>query len=152
MVVCRRFSCDNLRVDYALLFGAAFLAATILPFYSEALLVLLLNGGADPALLLAAAVVGNTLGALVNWYLGLFLLRFQNRRWFYFKPQQIDCGQRWFNRYGKWSLLFAWLPIVGDALTLIAGVMRVPLLLFAVLVGLGKAARYGVVYLIWNGV
>ena len=136
-------------MDYILLFCSAFLAATILPFYSEAFLLLLLSDGSDPMLLLVVATVGNTLGGVVNWYLGLFLLHFQQRRWFYFTPQQIERGQHWFNRYGKWSLLFAWLPIVGDVLTLIAGVMRVPLSLFVALVGIGKAARYVVVYLIW---
>jgi membrane protein YqaA with SNARE-associated domain len=88
------------------------------------------------------ATLGNTLGAVVNWLLGLFLLRFRERRWFYFNQRQIENAQAWFQRYGFWSLLFAWLPIVGDALTLVAGVMRVRLWLFLLLVGGGKALRY----------
>jgi membrane protein YqaA with SNARE-associated domain len=133
---------------YLLLFGSAFLAATILPFYSEIVLVLALQEGADPALLLFTATLGNTLGAVVNWAIGRQLLKFQDKRWFYFSPAQIARAQRWFQRRGVWSLLFAWLPIGGDALTLIAGVMNVRLTTFLVLVGIGKALRYGFVLLI----
>lgn len=78
----------------------------------------------------------------MNWLLGRFLLHFQDRRWFYFKQEQIQGAQDWFNRYGFWTLLLAWLPIGGDALTLVAGIMRVRLWLFIVLVGAGKTARY----------
>ena len=105
----------------------------------------LLARGADPGWLLAAATVGNTLGAVVNWYLGRFLLRFQTRRWFPFKPHQLHRAQAWFLRYGKWSLLMAWLPVGGDALTFFAGTMRVPLGLFLLLTAAGKGARYAVV-------
>ncbi len=128
--------------SYFFLFASAFLAATILPFYSEVVLFGLLRAGYDPTLLVIVASVGNTLGAVVNWLLGLYILHFQTRRWFYFKPEQIEKAQGWFNRYGFWTLLLAWLPIGGDALTLAAGIMRVPLWLFLVLVAVGKTARY----------
>ncbi len=128
--------------EYLLLFGSAFLAATILPFYSEVVLFALLRDGGDPTTLVVVATLGNTLGAVVNWVLGRFLLRFQDRRWFYFSRKQVDDAQRWYNRYGFWSLLFAWLPVGGDALTLIAGIMKVRLWLFLLLVGGGKALRY----------
>lgn len=135
-------------ISYLLLFGSAFLAATILPFYSEVLLYALLRDGGDPLILVAVATLGNTLGAVVNWVLGLYLLHFQDRRWFYFSRQQIDNAQRWYQRYGFWSLLLAWMPVGGDALTLIAGIMRVRLWIFLLLVGTGKALRYvSVVYL-----
>ena len=127
---------------YLLLFGSAFLAATILPFYSEVVLFALLRDGGDPLTLIAIATVGNTLGAVVNWGLGRFLLHFQDRRWFYFSRKQVEAAQRWYSRYGFWSLLFAWLPIGGDALTLVAGIMRVKMWVFLLLVGLGKGARY----------
>ena len=127
---------------YLLLFGSAFLAATILPFYSEVVLFALLREGGDPVALVAVATLGNTLGAVVNWVLGLYLLHFQDRRWFYFSRRQIEKAQRWYQRYGFWSLLFAWLPIGGDALTLIAGIMKVRLWLFLLLVGTGKGLRY----------
>lgn len=133
---------------YLLLFGSAFLAATILPFYSEILLFALLREGGNSAILVAVATLGNTLGAVVNWIMGRYLLHFQDRKWFYFSKTQIEKSQRWFQRYGVWALLMAWLPIGGDALTLIAGIMRVRLGVFLVLVGLGKGLRYiFVVYL-----
>ncbi|EAQ98153.2 YqaA family protein [Congregibacter litoralis] len=134
--------------NYLLLFGSSFLAATILPFYSEIVLVLGLQQGADPVMLLLTATLGNTLGAVVNWGIGKQLLRFQSKRWFYFSDAQIARAQDWFQHRGVWSLLFAWLPIGGDALTLIAGVMNVRLPTFLVLVAIGKGLRYGFVLLI----
>ncbi len=128
-----------------LLFGAAFLAATILPFSSEVVLFALLREGGDPVVLVLVATLGNTLGAVVNWGLGRFLLHFQDRRWFYFDRTQITRAQRWYGRYGFWSLLLAWLPVGGDALTLVAGVMRLDLGRFLLLVALGKGLRYVVV-------
>ena len=127
---------------YLALFGSAFLAATILPFYSEVVMFALLREGGDPTLLIIVATLGNTLGAVVNWLLGLYLLHFQDRRWFYFSREQIVKAQRWFQRYGFWSLLMAWAPVGGDALTLVAGIMKVRLWLFLLLVGSGKALRY----------
>jgi membrane protein YqaA with SNARE-associated domain len=135
-------------INYLMLFGSAFLAATIVPFYSEVLLFALLRQGEDPALLVITATGGNTLGAVVNRVLGLYLLHFQDRRWFYFKPAQIENAQRWFQHYGVWCLLLSWMPVVGDPLTLIAGIMRVRLSVFLILVVTGKALRYiTVVYL-----
>ncbi|MCA1792272.1 MAG: YqaA family protein [Desulfotignum sp.] len=124
------------------LFGSAFFAATILPFYSEVVLFALLRQGGDPLLLLLVATTGNTLGSLVNWWMGLYLLRFQNRRWFYFSPAQITRAQSWFQRYGYWTLLLAWLPIGGDPLTLVAGIMKIRLGVFLPLVAIGKGLRY----------
>lgn len=134
-------------MSYLLLFGSAFLAATILPFYSEVVLFALLREGGNAALLVIIATLGNTLGAVVNWLMGRYLLHFQDRRWFYFSREQVARGQRWFQRYGFWTLLLAWAPIGGDALTLVAGIMKVRLWLFVLLVGAGKAMRYvAVVY------
>jgi membrane protein YqaA with SNARE-associated domain len=131
----------------ALLFSSAFLAATILPFYSEVVLFALLREGYSSALLVTVATTGNTLGAVVNWWMGVYILHFRHRRWFYFNDKQIERAQQWFRRYGFWSLLFAWLPVGGDALTLIGGIMRVPMWLFLPLVALGKGLRYiAVVY------
>jgi membrane protein YqaA with SNARE-associated domain len=106
------------------------------------MLYALLQGDSPAGPLLLAATVGNTLGSAVNWGLGRYLLHFRERPWFYFTTEQIDKAQHWFQRYGVWSLLFAWLPLGGDVLTLVAGVMRVRLWLFLVLVGLGKSLRY----------
>jgi membrane protein YqaA with SNARE-associated domain len=129
-------------MSYLLLFSSAFLAATVLPFYSEVVLFAMIRAGEPAGLLLAVAAVGNTLGSVVNWLLGRYLLHFQHKKWFYFKPAQIEKMQAWFQRYGVWSLLLAWMPIGGDPLTLVAGIMRVNLWLFIVLVGIGKTLRY----------
>lgn len=128
--------------EHILLFTSAFLAATILPFYSEVVLFAYLQQGLNPVTLVIAATVGNTLGGAVNWLMGIYIQRFKDRRWFYFSETQIIRAQTWFQRYGTWSLTMAWLPIGGDALTLIAGIMRVRFGVFLLLVGFGKAARY----------
>ena len=128
---------------YGGLFTSAFLAATLLPGSSEALLAgLLLAGHEDPTLLIIVATVGNVLGAVVNWVCGRFLVAFRGRRWFPISAARYDQAHRWFKRYGLWSLLFAWAPIVGDPLTVIAGALRTPLPRFLVLVTIGKFGRY----------
>jgi membrane protein YqaA with SNARE-associated domain len=127
---------------YLGLFSAAFVAATLLPFYSEALLLGLQAAGYAPLSLWFWATAGNTLGAAVNWALGRWLLRYQDRRWFPFKADGLGMAQRWYQRWGVWSLLLAWLPIGGDALTFIAGIMRVHFGLFFTLTWIGKGARY----------
>lgn len=132
-------------MGYWVLFGSAFLAATVLPFYSEAVLLVMLTEDRDPLVLFLVATTGNTLGSVVNWFLGRYLLHFQDRKWFWFKPAQMQKAQAWFQRRGVWSLLFAWLPVGGDALTLIAGVMRVRFSVFVALVAFGKGVRYWVV-------
>lgn len=130
-------------IAYALLFGSAFLAATLLPMQSEAVLVTQLVQGLHPALtLVVVATAGNVLGSVVNWYLGLSVLRFQNKRWFPASPAQLERAQGWYHRFGRWSLLASWVPIVGDPLTVIAGVMKEPLASFFILVLVAKGARY----------
>ncbi len=129
-------------IIYSGLFLTALLAATILPAYSEVLFTGLLLQGHDPLLLWLTASVGNTLGSAVNWALAVYLLRFREHRWFPFREERLGRAQRWFQRYGVWSLLLAWAPIGGDALTFVAGLMRVNFWLFLTLVAIGKAARY----------
>jgi membrane protein YqaA with SNARE-associated domain len=138
---------------YLGLFASAFLAATLLPMSSEAVLAALTAASGHEALLLwLTASVGNTLGALVNWALGRFCLHWRERRWFPVKPAQLARAGAWFRRYGIWSLLFAWLPVVGDPLTFVGGIFRVNVWLFLLLVGAGKAGRYGLVILAVQGV
>ncbi|WP_440906438.1 YqaA family protein (plasmid) [Catenovulum sp. SX2] len=129
-------------LSYLTLFFSSFLAATILPFYSEVFLFAMVQQGLPGWSLVATASIGNTLGSVVNWYLGRYLLKYQHKKWFYFKQSQIEKSQKWFERYGKWSLLFAWLPVGGDVLTLIAGMLRIRLSTFIILVGIGKTLRY----------
>lgn len=130
-------------VVYVGLFVLALVAATLLPAQSEAALVgLLLSGTYSTAGLLAAATLGNTLGSLVNWLLGRSIEHYRKRRWFPASAEQLERAQRWYRRYGRWSLLLSWLPVVGDPLTLVAGVMREPLPSFLLIVALAKAGRY----------
>jgi membrane protein YqaA with SNARE-associated domain len=133
-------------MDGLAVFVSAFLAATLVPAASELVLAGTLHaGGGEPWMLLALASTGNTLGSVVNWLLGRFLLRWRDARWFPVKPAALDRATRWFNRFGVWSLLLAWVPVVGDPLTLVAGILRVNFWLFVTLVALGKTARYLVV-------
>jgi len=88
------------------------------------------------------ATVGNVTGSVINWALGRYARRFQDRRWFPASPAQMARAEAWYLRYGKLSLLLSWVPIVGDPITVIAGALRTPLLTFAVLVTFAKAVRY----------
>lgn len=135
-------------MPYAGLFVAAFLAATLLPLQSEAALVALLRAGHAAWLLVLVASVGNVAGALVNWALGRGIECYRTRRWFPVGPAALARAQRWYARTGKWSLLLSWLPLVGDPLTLVAGVMREPLRVVLPLVAIAKTARYVAVVLL----
>lgn len=134
---------------YLSLFISGFIAATLFPASSEVLLLILQQQGYHLFGLWLAATSGNMLGSCVNWYLGKELLRFQHKSWFPLKPEQLQQGQQYFQRYGIWSLLFAWLPVVGDPLTLVAGMMKIRFRIFLILVLAGKGARYAV--LLWLG-
>ena len=101
---------------YLGLFFSAFLAATLVPAYSEIMFAGLAASGYDPLALWAWASAGNTLGSVVNWALGRYLLHFQDRRWFPFRRDNLEMAQRWFRKFGVWSLLLAWMPVGGDAL------------------------------------
>ena len=128
---------------YLSLFFAAFLAATIIPAQSEAgLSALILTTGNNVVLLVVAATFGNVLGAVVNWYLGRWVNRFSDCRWFPIKPLQLSRATLWYRKYGRWSLMLSWLPFIGDPITIAAGVLREPLLSFVLIVGFAKAARY----------
>lgn len=129
---------------YLTLFISAFLSATLLPGSSEILLATLLNQGHDELSLWMWATTGNTLGSVINWLLGRYLLKFQHHRWFPFKEHSLKKAQRWFKRYGYWSLLLAWAPVVGDGLTFIAGVMKLRFDVFIVLTAAGKGLRYAI--------
>jgi membrane protein YqaA with SNARE-associated domain len=128
---------------YLSLFGIAFLAATLVPAQSElALAGLLATGRYETWLLLAAATAGNVLGSLLNWAIGRFFHQYRDRRWFPIPPPALQKAERTFNRWGALSLLLSWLPVIGDPLTLVAGLLKTPLRLFVPLVLIAKAGRY----------
>ena len=129
---------------------AAFLAATILPFSSELVLTgLALNGFYWPLLLLVASA-GNVLGAIVNYVLGLRYGPAVSMKLLRVTPQSFLRAQHWFQQWGRWSLLFAWVPIIGDPLTLIAGTMRTRFWFFFILVSTTKTTRYGILLYVLN--
>ena len=135
------------------LFISAFGAATLLPLQSEVLLTSLLVIGKQPAwALVAVASFGNVLGSVVNWWLGRHIEKLRHKRWFPLSAKQLDRAQGHYQRYGRWSLLLSWMPVIGDPLTLVAGVMREPLWRFVLIVLLAKTARYLVVTAITLGV
>ena len=132
---------------YLSLFAISFLAATILPFSSELTLAgLIATSNYDNLLLLIVASFGNVLGSVVNWALGFYSRNLTTKKWFPFKDKQIEKSSQWFSKFGKWSLLFAWVPFIGDPLTLVAGLLRVKFLEFLILVMIGKISRYLVIF------
>lgn len=128
---------------YAIMFGSAFLAATVFPAQSELVLIGFLTAG-EPSIvgLLTVASVGNVLGSVVNYYLGLGIQTFRSKPWFPGNEKELARGRKFYAKWGRWSLLLAWTPIIGDPLTVIAGVMREPLWSFLVLVTISKVSRY----------
>ena len=129
--------------EFASLFTVAFLAATVVPAQSEILLAGMVLAEHYPAwALVTLASAGNVLGSVVNWYLGRFIARFEGRRWFPVSRQQVAKAEGWYQRWGKWSLLFSWAPFIGDPLTVVAGLLREPLPVFLALVTVAKVGRY----------
>ena len=132
---------------YLSLFFISFLSATVLPFSSELTLAgLISTSNYDNLLLLVVASFGNILGSVFNWGLGFYSRNLATKKWFPFKETQIERSSKWFSKFGKLSLLFAWVPIVGDPLTFVAGLLRVRFLDFIILVAIGKVSRYLVIF------
>lgn len=128
---------------YLSLFGIGFLAATIFPAVSEvALAAAIAAGRQDPWLLVAAATAGNVLGSVFNWALGRYLHEHRDHRWFPVPAPALDRAERTFRKWGLWTLLLSWVPVIGDPLTLVAGLLRTPLKLFLPIVLIAKAGRY----------
>ena len=126
------------------------LAATILPLSSEIVLTtMLLTNLFEKNILLIVASSGNILGSIFNWYLGKKITIFKDRKWFPVSPEQLNKSQKYFQKYGLWSLLLAWVPVIGDPLTLLAGVLKVRFSIFFILVSISKISRYiFIIYLV----
>ncbi|WP_353218276.1 YqaA family protein [Sandarakinorhabdus sp.] len=127
----------------AALFASAVLAGSVLPAQSELVLAALVRAGGQPVwLLVAVATIGNVLGAFVNYGLGRSAAQLRGRRWFPLSDAGWQRSTALFNRHGTWILLLSWVPIIGDGFTVIAGAARTPFWWFALLVSVGKGARY----------
>ena len=132
---------------YLSLFIVCFLVATIIPFGSEMYFSTLLATGNNISLvLLIVAATGNILGSVFNWICGYYATYFLKKKWFPISQNQVDKATNFFLKYGKWSLLFAWVPLVGDPLTFVAGTLRYSFYSFLLLVSIGKIGRYLVIY------
>ena len=128
---------------YLGLFAAAFVAATLLPAQSELLLGgMIASGDYSVPLLILIATAGNILGSTANWVLGRYFYHLRERRWFPIKKARLEKAERWYHKYGRWSLLLSWAPIIGDPLTLLAGILREPISSFLVIVAIAKLGRY----------
>ena len=136
---------------YLSLLLISFLAATVLPLSSELVLIGLLNMNEHNSFILVAiASLGNILGSVFNWTLGYYLSKHINKKWFPFKKNTISNASKRFKKFGVWSLLFAWVPVIGDPLTLIAGTLKVNFMIFLLLVAVGKISRYFFIYALIN--
>jgi len=128
------------------------MVATIIPFGSEAYFITLLSlDKYNHFFLFLFASVGNVLGSLFNWICGFYINFFIKKSWFPINNKIIDRGNKLFTKYGKWSLLISWFPLIGDPITFAAGTLRYPIIPFLVLVSIGKVGRYLIIYLsiIW---
>lgn len=135
-----------------LLFLSAFGAATLLPLQSEAVLLgLLAESSHSAGVLIAVASLGNVLGSCVNWYLGFKIEHYKHKKWFPVSEQKVLQAQVIYQKYGFWSLLFSWVPIIGDPITLIAGLLKENFIRFLLMVILAKTGRYVVLYCIFIG-
>ncbi len=134
------------------LFILSFLASTLIPVGSEWLLVVLLLKGRDPAASVATATVGNWLGACTTWAIGVWGGPLLIRRVLRISPADEERAERFYRRYGSWSLLLSWLPVIGDPLCLVGGILRIGFVRFSLLVFTGKLVRYAAMaWLVLNG-
>ena len=134
---------------YVILFLSSFASSTILPGNSEVTLTAFISYKEYETLyLIIVASIGNVLGSIVNWYLGRYFIKFKNKKWFPFNEKNMNNSSKCFLKYGKLSLLLSWVPFIGDGITLIAGVLKVPMYEFILLVSIAKLTRYAFVAMI----
>jgi len=129
-------------LGYYGLFLAAFLAATVLPFSSEGILVAMFLGGYDPILTVAIATIGNWAGGMTSYFLGYAGKWQWLEKYFKVKKKNSDKWKIRADKYGAWLALLCWAPIIGDVIAIALGVFRVNAFRVAVLMGAGKLARY----------
>ena len=129
---------------------SAFGAATLLPLQSEAVfMTLLVQGLSNPFYLLLVATLGNVLGSCVNWWLGLKIEHFKDKKWFPVSEKRLGQAQQMYHQYGFYSLLLSWTPIIGDPITLIAGLMKENFWRFLFIVTIAKGGRYLTLYVLY---
>lgn len=126
---------------YLTLFFSAFISATLFPLGSEALLIYDIKEGYNIYLLLFFATLGNSFGSILNYYLGLkgeeYLIEKK-----LLNEKYIDVSKRYFDKYGFITILFSWLPIIGDPITFVAGILKYNFKKFVILVIISKFSRY----------
>jgi membrane protein YqaA with SNARE-associated domain len=127
---------------YVTLFTLSFLASTLIPLGSEWLLVLMLANGYPPAATVMTATAGNILGALTTFLVGIYGGRWLIERVLRVSAEQQERAREYYRRYGVFSLFFSWLPVIGDPICLVGGMMRINFWLFTALVASGKLLRY----------
>ncbi|PPR10258.1 MAG: Inner membrane protein YqaA [Proteobacteria bacterium] len=133
-------------VTYSILFGSAFLAASLFPAQSELLLTsLIVSEKYSVLILLAVASAGNVVGSILNYYIGRYLMHFKNHKYFPIKENMLETSKKYFKKYDSKILLMAWMPVVGDPLTVVAGAFRTNIWMFILLVSIGKTFRYMIV-------
>ncbi len=126
---------------YITLFFTALISATLFPLGSEALLIYDITQGYNLTLLLLFATIGNSLGSIINYYLGLKGEEFcENKK--YLQKKSIDKYKMFFDKYGGYTLLLSWVPIIGDPITFIAGIFHYDLKKFVIIVVFAKFIRY----------
>ena len=138
---------------YASLFISSFLSSTILPGHSEIILTAFIFLKKYPLIdLIFFASIGKILGWILNWCIGHFLTNLRDKKWFPINKSQLNRASSWFLKYGKWTLFLSWVPIIGGPLTIIAGIFRVPILTFILIVSLAKTIRYVFISLVATNV
>ena len=128
---------------YITLFTSSFISSTLLPGHSELILTAFIYSNKFPVLtLVLVASLGNILGSVLNWYLGFYFVKFKQKKWFPISHSQLEKSSLWFTNYGKWTLFLSWVPFIGDPLTVVAGILRVPIITFLIIVSISKILRY----------
>jgi len=134
------------QLDWTLFFSAL-ISSTLFPGGSEALLIFRLQDASNnPYLLVTMATCGNVLGSIITYYMGKYGFQFSHR-WFRITEDKLTRAEHHFQRFGTPALLFAWLPVIGDPLCLVAGSLRYSFVWFVILVTTGKALRYTLIAL-----